>query len=619
MRAWSAVPRFGEATPDPRFGRPKGSVRGRIRAARLAALIGGVLLLAMGIATTAWALDIGQADSVEVSGRGFLILVTGPLLVATLATAAVRAIVPADMDLRFLPRGSLAVAAMAMATTGAAIVQILIVVPSWGASVGRWAPGAFIEPYAAAGPSLGISIAVVLAVAAMTGLYVHAVALAVDGAGLAPSRAPFVRALAAREAGGILTPPRPVEYVTGALHVTVLGFAVPALAIAGLAGTIIRNARARAVGDIRDELHCDVDLESLGEGLAEEQFGSRAWDRHLDVSVPVANPTDVKLDAADSRVRRFIADLARVGERARDDDEDGVDVVRVSQRHVTVPPLAHGNTLLLRGSPRAVRRLRRVIETRVLFRCVFAWSEEAVRYERRLNRLAREAITARTVEERALLLDEANRLEVILNGRAFLEEEWNVLAGWKTARVRAFVQDMMLTEPVGLKSPGRVLAAGPALPLHLGRLVESAGLANVVKIRYVPYWLIPVATGLGERDILVNALTRRVDLEESAELLDAVARDGTTYFVDGTRKSQFIPPIPPSGALFGEVRQSLRLGLGYRGPIHVEDELLDTIYVPFAEISTEGRVVNAVTGRDAPDVAQALPPEPDATKPIRTR
>ncbi len=609
MRAWSAVPRFGEATPDPRFGRSKGTVRGRIRAARFAALGGGFAFILLGLGAAVDLARVGEVGPVAVSARNLALFLALPLIGVSIAFGVVHAVIAkrAPGPVRTVyGRLAAAFATLAVVTT---LSSLVLVFPEIGVPLRDWSLASLLASVAGREVGSVAGAVATLAIPVMVGWYVHAVALAVDGAGLAPSRVPFIRALTARAASDVITPAKPHEYAIGFARVSLLGFAVPSLAIWSLAGTLIGNGRARARGEVRDELHCAIDLDELGEGLAHARLNSRAWEHSLVVGVPPGSPTEVRVEAAESRLKRLMHDIARIGVTASPLEEEGVEPVEVTRRLLDLPPVAQGHILVLSGKPSAVRRLRRIIETEVLFRGIFAWSDEGVRYERRLNRLAKETRDARTVEERGFILEEANRLERILNGRGFLEEEWNVLAGWKTARVRAAVQEIMLTEPVGLKSPDRILARGPSLKPDLGKIVESPGLAKVKEYHYVPYWLIPVATGLGERDILVNAITRRVDLEESALLLEAVSAQGTTYFVEGARKAAFADAPPASGPLFGEVRQAIRLGLGYRGLIEVADELIDTVYVPFARVLGEDRLVNAITGEDAPAILKALKEE----------
>lgn len=605
MSPWSMLsgsPRLGEVLPAHRLGRAKGSVRDRVRATRLSAiLLGAVTLVALADALDlALALPeaaplVGDATGADRAARLLVALTLPAALLVALAGAA-RAVTSRHASRP--QRSALAHVSFGLATfaLGAALAALA-------------GPGASLEPAAAYFPSrlTGAPLAtgaLLLATPLVAGLHAHGVALALGIGGTAPRVAPLHRAWGARasrdltesRAGGALRGLAALPRHWG------VGFAAPGLVLCDLLVTVAARVGARVTGQVVDRVHLDADLRTLAEALSARGLSVEDHGRVLLVTLSRPAPTEVTVEPEEAGFRRVVRAVAgtlggAVGEAKQER-------VRLRAGVLYLPPVESANVLNLRGPPRAVRRLRRLLETELLFVGTFAWSLEARRIERRLNAIAAEAAYAGTIEERSVLLEEATHLERVAHGRALIEEEWTLLAAWKAVRLRAILQDRILTAPSDARREGRLVAPGATLPPDVEKLVAAGGLAAVRSIVYVPYFVVPVQVAWGEPEFVVNAATGRIDRAESRALLDAMRARGTRFFVDGSRVTQFARRPVAGGAAYGEVRRVLRHELGYWGPLQVDEALVETVYVPYVE--ADGKLVNAVTGKESRDVRAAL-------------
>jgi hypothetical protein len=210
--------------------------------------------------------------------------------------------------------------------------------------------------------------------------------------------------------------------------------------------------------------------------------------------------------------------------------------------------------------------------------------------------MARDAARARTLEERSLLAEEAERLERILDARDLPHDEWLALRAWATQRLRLQLATQLLSEPVGPRTEGRVLSPAPALAPELATLLDAGGLAGLRRLVYVPHWILPVRDRWGEREVLVNALTHKPDLAHGAAVLHAARARAPSLFLDAPSSVQFLPAPEPTAAVLRELREALPradVAPAVAGPA----EWLLVPYVP----TPEG-YVNAVTGARAPDL-----------------
>jgi hypothetical protein len=250
-------------------------------------------------------------------------------------------------------------------------------------------------------------------------------------------------------------------------------------------------------------------------------------------------------------------------------------------------------SLTLRGE--GAHEARRLLESDLSHLCVFAYTQQGRRWEARLNAMLRDAHVASTLEERSLLLEEAQRVEDLLGTRALLEEEWTRLRGWKAQRLRVQLATKLLSEPVGARTEGRLLAPHPALAPELSRVIEAGGLASVKRLVLVPHWILPVRSSWGEREVLVNALTGKLDPDEA--LLDAAREKAPSHFVDAPRSTNVMPAPEATAAVLRELRTALGPGVDVEPAAGGSADVLLVPFVPTAE-----GYLNAVTGARAADL-----------------
>jgi hypothetical protein len=269
-------------------------------------------------------------------------------------------------------------------------------------------------------------------------------------------------------------------------------------------------------------------------------------------------------------------------------------IVRIRVRAIRYPWVDRRHHLEVTGDANEVRRLRAWLEGPCCAALVFSWSATGVRIEKRLNTMLREAQHASTLEERSLLLDEANKMSLALLERDLNEEEHAILATLKSQRLRGMLATRMLSEPPGGRQEGRVLAPAAAMAPPLANVLDAGGLSAVKRIVFVPHWIVPVQGVWGERETLVNALTGHL-APNALGLLDAMRRRAPAHFHDAGSHAQFLPAPPPTAALLRELRGA--------GGIGSPPANLELVYVPF--VSSATGFVNAVTGDAAPDLGPA--------------
>lgn len=537
---------YGELPPDPRRGRPKGSPARRIAAARAEALL-ALLLAAVPAAVAGAALRAAAPVAVAAAG-----LATAALALGVVAAASGRR------------------ATLAGALGGAAFLAA-------AATAGTLAPP--VPPLSA------LALLALPPFLALAGLRLHATALAVDTGGAGPRRAPWRRALHVARASDALVARR--------LGVAGLALRVARLAVEALAAgpTVLaeevahglRRSRAALGGRAVAYVHGEADLAVLAEAAQAAGHGAQAWGGTLVLVPGVADPRRLDRDEPGAL------------------DQKGV---RVTRARLRWPAVAAADQLVLVGPPLALRRARRVVEHDLAFVCRFTWCAEARRLERRVNAMRADAALASTVEERSLLLQEAQRLEQLAVHRAWTGEEAQVLLA-KLARVRLALQDALLNDPVGVKDARRTTAPGPVLAPDLGALVAAGGLGAVRAVTYVAYWVVPLDAPSGEWEIAVNAATGRFDRADSAAVLRAIEDRGATHFVDGQRTTRFVAPPPSTAALVAEAARAAKEEFRLKDA-WIDPALADVVYVPFVD-APDGRFLNAVTGAESEDVKKALP------------
>lgn len=195
-------------------------------------------------------------------------------------------------------------------------------------------------------------------------------------------------------------------------------------------------------------------------------------------------------------------------------------------------------------------------------------------------------------------MEEANRLESLLDARDLMGDERQLLRGWKAQRLRILLSNKLLSEPVGPRSE-RALAPAPALAPELAQILDAGGLATLRRLVFVPHWIVPVRTRWGEQEVLVNALTHKVDLAAGVEVLDAAREQGASLFVTAPRGVQFLQAPEPNASILRAVREA-----GVPGEASYQiGAPMELLYVPF--VPAADGYANAVTGEAAKDMGPA--------------
>lgn len=339
------------------------------------------------------------------------------------------------------------------------------------------------------------------------------------------------------------------------------GLLVPGLLALDVAGTLAHRARLLVQRRTHDRIRFDAELPALRETLAAAGAFPEGDGRGLVVGVP----------------------------------EGGE--VRVERRRLVLPaPVA---VLDVEGARDDVRAFRALLETTVPHAGAQCWGAAARRWERRLNGLTRDAEKASTLEERSVLLEEANRVAASLAQRETSEEDRAVL-DLKDARLRLLLSTRLLSEPPGARPEERRPAPGPTLTPPLSSLMGAGGLAAARRLVFVPFWVLPVRTPWGEQEVAVSATTGRLDADESRALLEAMRRRAPVLLLEGHKGATFLPAPPPTAALLRSLRPMLRRGASVPEGALEAGRATETVFVPF--LATEEGYVNALTGTKAPDL-----------------
>lgn len=298
--------------------------------------------------------------------------------------------------------------------------------------------------------------------------------------------------------------------------------------------------------------------------------------------------------------------LARAGAAVETKGRDlvvrsgGAEPVTLARSRTLLPP---GATLELRGPRDAAHKFCRALEGDASDALLFTWSGVARRWEARLNALRREARAAQSLEERSIVMEELDRVRRALDERALCGEEWSILA-LKERDTRALLAHRMLGEPPGNRSE-RVLAEHAALMPEVAQVLDAGGLASVKRIAFVPHWIVPIETALGQEEAIVSAATGKIDPDESRALLAILRERGPTLFLDVGTNAVFLPAPPPTGALLREMRAA---GLAVPEDVATGELAADVVYVPY--LATAEGYKSGVTGRVAADLGSVVPVAP---------
>ena len=380
-----------------------------------------------------------------------------------------------------------------------------------------------LPPQAAEAAGLSGAVGVVLLVAGLlvaplwAGARVAALGLALDATG---RRAPRVRgtleALACDDPRDLLARPEWRRAPLLALRRLGEGLRLPGLLALDLAATLA----LRALPPARDRLHAEVeDLDALAAALPH----------------------------AERAPRGLLARPAREGE--------AVSLVP-SWTHLPSP----GPALDLSGPRDAVVAVRRLLEGPLAHHLLLSRSLPARRWERRLNALHREAERAASVEERGVLLDEAQRVGDALAARALNAEERAILRDKQQRLATRLAQDMLSGDvaPPHARPERRPAAPAPVLAPALARVMEAGGLGAMRRLTFAPYWVLPVRTAWGEHELPVDAASGKVDLARGLEVLGALEDQAPTVFPDLPRGLAYPVPAPPTAAVLRSLRETLR-------------------------------------------------------------
>lgn len=394
------------------------------------------------------------------------------------------------------------------------------------------APGAFV----ALGAPLVVAVVVTTVILALVPLWagarVHAIARTIDATGArARSLRLDVLSLPARHADDLGEPLGVGRWVAGTLARLAEGYHFAGRVVVEGIGAL-RRTRGR-----RDIMHVDV------------------------------APDDV---------------LARLPENS----------VTVRRTRIRWPAVAADALLEIEGERDDVMRARRVVLDELAHESVFAWSQQARRWELRLNALLAEARDAQSVEERGILLEEAERLLAVLERRQLCQEEWALLVAWKGQRLRQQLSAAMLNAQPGAKRQDRAAAPAPAMAPDIAHLMRAGGLDAMQRVAFQPMWVLPAWSPWGEREVIVDARTGRHHPDESRALLDAMRERAPSPFVDVARRAQFHPAPAPTAAILRALRETLPPGL--RAEPTAAEAPVETVYVPV--VASDHGLVNVVTG-----------------------
>ncbi|HVL47368.1 MAG TPA: hypothetical protein VM889_02300 [Candidatus Thermoplasmatota archaeon] len=440
-----------------------------------------------------------------------------------------------------------------------------------GAMLAAAAPG-FVPRGA---PAVAAAALAALALLVVAGVASRALALGLDVGGASPRAVPFLAALVARDPRDLLAPPRlgGSAVVPGAVSAAFEAAADFALVVVDGALAPFARLAARLAGRDRERLHAAGDLGAVARALEGAGLRARVEGRVLVVAMGGGDEPSREVFA---RTRRLLF------------------------------PRVEADALLdLSGPPRDVIAVRRALESLAAFDLAFAWSREARRLESRLNALARASLEASTMEDRATLLDEAERLEASARARSLAEDEWSLLAGWKGAGLRAALAERMARDPLGGATPGLQVAPGAVLPANLGAVVETGGLAALGRLVYVPYFVVPVATPAGELDVAVNAFTG-FDPADSEAVLARFDAEGASHLVESERRPTFIQ-LKSRAPGAKSTSEALAAAFGGKPSRYAPLTHAATVLnVPFVEMPG-GVFASAVTGATHETLAARLP------------
>lgn len=272
---------------------------------------------------------------------------------------------------------------------------------------------------------------------------------------------------------------------------------------------------------------------------------------------------------------------------------DGGARASVRESRIAFPRVRADGCLVLVGDATLRARIERALREAAFAR--HAWSAQARRWERRIDALFAEAAAATSIEERGVLLEEADRV-VALVARRELSAEERALLAWKAESLRARIAFSLTEQQPGAKRDGRVAAPGPALPPALAHLMGAGGLDAMQRVEFAPVWVLPVSTPWGQQEVAVDARAPRFDADASAALLDALDERAPLPFLDVGRRATFAAAPPPTAAMLRPLRETLPPG--WRPDATAVEPPIETVFVPFAA-AEDGRV-NLATGTRAP-------------------
>lgn len=555
MPRWSLLsgaPRAGDAVP------PRGLPRGvgasdALRRALLVAWVSSALFVwgAAGLVVLAFA---GRVSGTTLAQGGILPAGLAALALFLLHRAKPEARAPLPAAAGFASLAVvLAVAGHVLHPRGAMLAPLL-------------PPQVALRAGLSAAAGVALLVLLVLVVPVYAGARLRALRLGLEGGGR-DARSPLrgAEALVREDADALLAPARWGALGGGALRRFGEGLLLPGLLALDVAGTLARRARLALARAAHDRIRFESDLAPLADALR----GAGAF--------------------PEPDGRALVVGLPEGGE------------VRVERRRLVLPAPAH--VLDVEGAPDDVRAFRALLETTLPHAGLQSWGAAARRWERRLNGLARDAEKAVTLEERSLLLEETGRVAALLAERELSEEDRAVLH-LKEARLRLLLTTRILGEPPGARIEERRPAPGPALPPPLSSLMAAGGLAAAKRLVFVPHWILPVRTPWGEQEIVVNAATGRLDLDESRALLEAMRRHRPALLVEGLKGATFLPAPPPTAALLRSLRPALRRGAALPEGVLEGARATETVYVPF--LGLDDGYVNALTGARAPDLGPGL-------------
>ncbi|PKK85327.1 MAG: hypothetical protein CVT48_05890 [Thermoplasmata archaeon HGW-Thermoplasmata-1] len=280
----------------------------------------------------------------------------------------------------------------------------------------------------------------------------------------------------------------------------------------------------------------------------------------------------------------------------------GEGMVRIRKRGVTFPHISQSSVISFKGKSALVKRVKRMVEDKLLFVGAFTWSATGLMLEKRINTIFNELDFASFRGDLAFLLDEVELFEERLASRTMFEEERALLFSSKLPKLKDAINKRLSSPQRGgreeaVLSP--VPVAKPAVTFDKIRRHMRAD-RTPPGTAYVPYWKIPFSTRHGDFEVCINANNSDFKADTSLAIIGQLTEQGLGYFIVNTgRETRFFEPTLQMETLLPFIRSKIQVSLGYDEEIRMNPDAVEMIYVPYWCVAGEGGrtvYVNGITG-----------------------